>query len=149
LFGGYMLGTIANIRGSSVVDLTNNVYDFMGMLQYILHNDSVTKQKLNNKKTFFQSQLNTAPESGPYNFGGDDRSSSLDWTSQNLLRDPEERGVIPTSNTNLMWQKVGEYNGLDYMLLHNLYLLTYKNDVVSFVFEQPAGAVDPNVQHDD
>jgi len=134
LFWWYILWTIANIRGSDVVHLTKDVYDFMGMLQYVLHNDTTTKQKLVNRKTFFQNQINTAPVEWPYNFGWGDRPVSYDWTSQNLLWDPEERGTIPTSNNNLMRQRVGEYNGLDYMLLHNLFLLTYKDSLENFVF---------------
>jgi hypothetical protein len=136
VFGGRLLGTIANFRGSDIVNLVAGTYDFMGPLQYVLHNDASTYEKLKNKMTFFQNQLNSAPQEWPYNFGGTDRPDAYDWTSQNLLWDPEDRGTIDPNDANRIWQKVGEYNGLDYMVLHNLFLLTYKNQIENFIFSQ-------------
>lgn len=135
LYGGRLLGTIANFRGSDTVDVTfNNDFYFMGLLHYVLHGNSGTKAKLDNKMSFFQNQLNTAPAEWPYNFGGSDRPASNDRTSQNLLRNPEDRGTIPTNDPNQMRQRVGEYHGVDYLLLHNLFLLTYKNNIEPFTF---------------
>jgi len=64
-------------------------------------------------KLYIENLLNNAPECGPYYFApGDDGGL---WSSSSRLVWPEKlHGGCPA----------GEYNGLDYMLLHNLYWLS-------------------------
>lgn len=65
----------------------------------------------------YLSLLESAPCFGPYNHGGGD-FNSYNFSSTSLLVHPQRRGgaYFP-----------GEYNGLDYMFLHNLYLLAFHN----------------------
>lgn len=64
--------------------------------------------------------LDTAPCEGPYNFG-DENSATYEWSSTNRFYHPERRGV---DNPDFP----GEYNGLDYMLLHNMYYYIQENE---------------------
>ncbi|MEA3443907.1 MAG: T9SS type A sorting domain-containing protein [Bacteroidota bacterium] len=67
--------------------------------------------------------LNIAPECGPFNFYYESSGTWIypvyEWSSLSRLIRPEDLG----SGNN----KSGFYSGLDYMLLHNLFCLTYEN----------------------
>jgi hypothetical protein len=63
--------------------------------------------------------LNAAPADGPFNHG--DGSDACAWSSTSRL-------VWPESNDSAEAWKQGEYNGIDYMLLHNLYQLVFNAD---------------------
>lgn len=68
--------------------------------------------------------LSSAPCEGPYNFSSIDgfpSYSTYEWSSDNRFVWPERRGDWTIDQP----AKSGEYNGLDYMLLHNLYYLYY------------------------
>jgi hypothetical protein len=72
-------------------------------------------------KSYYESFLALAPCMGPRSYrlnGGDDYSD--EWSSSSRLVWPENRRK-EINNTV-------EYNGLDYMLLHNLYCLAYGQD---------------------
>ncbi|MFH2140908.1 MAG: hypothetical protein ABIJ97_00695 [Bacteroidota bacterium] len=90
-------------------------------------------QFINNKKSNYTDldkiiyQLNTAPENGTYYYGpdsvevknyGQTGSPCCGWASNNRFRNTikETAGRISF---------IGNYNGLDYMLLYNLYRLNY------------------------
>lgn len=60
----------------------------------------------------FAMPLSVAPCAGPYNFG-DGNNGGYEWSSQDRNEHPSKRG------TNSPF--AGNYPGVDYMLLHNLY----------------------------
>lgn len=71
--------------------------------------------------------LNIAPPEGPWRFIYDidgngifdpDDNPGMEWSVNNRLASPIGKNYFEAT-------EVGEFNGLDYMLLHNLYLLTY------------------------
>jgi hypothetical protein len=69
-------------------------------------------------KTFIKSLLDAAPLEGPYKIqkNGTLTFGHYDWSSPSRLVWPERLGALNNPVT-------GYFNGLDYMLLHNLYLL--------------------------
>jgi hypothetical protein len=73
---------------------------------------------------FFQEKLDHAPSVGPYCLdigGGNKLAAPYGWAS-NYIIDMADRGDNSVwndgKNENVFW---GEYNGLDYMLMYNLY----------------------------
>lgn len=91
--------------------------------------------------------LNSAPCTGPYNFsnhrpaslpGGFETKESYDvyeWSGYSLIEHANSMGTDnldynAQTNTNTYQLNTGEYNGLDYMLYHNLYYL-YKASLES------------------
>lgn len=72
-------------------------------------------------KEIYSGLLDLAPDCGPYNFDEIENENwpDVDWSSTNRLIWPERLG-----NSN---EDPGYYNGLDYMLLHNLFCLVYEN----------------------
>lgn len=60
--------------------------------------------------------LNSAPCLGPYNLGNGNYPV-FEWSSDHRFRDPEDRGAA------MPLERQGEYSGLDYMLLFNLYAI--------------------------
>ncbi len=76
--------------------------------------------------------LNSAPCKGPYNIDGN--YPDYNWSTTNRFRQPEHRGE---SNPD----PKGEYNGLDYMLLFNLYCLA-QPDYLDDAFQSYYSAMD-------
>jgi len=71
--------------------------------------------------------LNSAPCMGPYNIDGN--YPDYNWSTTNRFRQPEHRGCLSPPLCN---QPNGEYNGLDYMLLFNLYCLAQEDYLDSY-----------------
>jgi hypothetical protein len=83
--------------------------------------------------------LDDAPCGGPFNFEYPSNSSSFEWSTDNRMLSPDRRGewhvLTPYTNSSgvhfhhpgddKVEQFHGEYNGLDYMLYHNLFALTH------------------------
>ncbi len=69
----------------------------------------------------YKNLLDSAPECGPYNFDAiaSNNWPHFEWSSYNRLIWPQRIGDSSG--------KIGFYNGLDYMLLHNLFCLAYEN----------------------
>ena len=67
-----------------------------------------------------QNILNSAPCEGPYNFGFNARPN-FEWTSDSRLELPNRRQSFDETDPPV--GPPGEYNGLDYMLIENLYRL--------------------------
>ncbi len=100
----------------------------------------------------FEYLLNVAPCDGIYNWGINDQSH-YQWSSDNRLDHPDRRG---TGAGSAEWAApTGEYNGIDYMLYHNLYYLrkatetfgTQQNiaDLSDISINQPTGLTCSNV----
>jgi hypothetical protein len=83
----------------------NSDYDFMGLNNEVYHSE----------KALYQNLLNSAPINGPASNCG-----VWDWTSTSRCLWPENLGQ--NSDKHI------EYNGLDYMMLHNLYYIAFRED---------------------
>lgn len=68
-------------------------------------------------------RLNFAPEDGPFNFGKNDRSFNIRWTSGNTLTESMKAEELGDNVAHL-----GVYNGLDFLLLYNLYKYETRTD---------------------
>ena len=77
------------------------------LLRYVLHQTGFVLKG----KSVYADPINKAPCTGPYYFDTSDRPD-WEWRSQDRLEHPKSRnGTAPPGN----------YPGVDYMLLHNLY----------------------------
>ncbi|MBT3208834.1 MAG: T9SS type A sorting domain-containing protein [Bacteroidetes bacterium] len=114
-------------------------YEHLRLIRGIIHSFSDISYSQQNARQTYLDLLNSAPECGPYNFNEivNGYWAQLDWSSLNRLIWPEWLG---DSN-----DKMGHYSGLDYMLLHNLFCLTYEN----FIENVEIGDVSPIVQSTD
>ena len=116
--GNCMAGSNAPVSGPLIVStpayiamrqnsVLNHV-EWSELLRIVLHQ---TQYMIASKNTFAD-PINQAPCIGPYNHtGGDDAGN--DWKSQDRLEHPK---TLITNNA-----PPGNYPGVDYMLLHNLY----------------------------
>ncbi|MCX6229962.1 MAG: hypothetical protein NTZ33_00325 [Bacteroidetes bacterium] len=87
---------------------------FYALSWYVLH------QKNKNMDYRLQrsaKQLNDAPYEGPYNYGIEDNPRNTGWSSTYRWH------LTKNSQQGKFSGICGNYNGLDYMLLHNLYCL--------------------------
>lgn len=98
--------------------IPNPQYEHFALISCVLHDDCPST--LEKEKSYYENLLNTAPKEGPFNYGyNQNRLYEHEWSSINRFVWPERRGT----GTGAHHQ--GEYNGLDYMMLHNLYYLVY------------------------
>jgi len=88
---------------------------FYALSWNVLHSKN---KKMENRLEKAFNQLNKAPFEGPYNYGlnnnpiGSGWSSTYKWHHKRKTQNGEANGIQ------------GNYNGLDYMLLHNLYCIS-------------------------
>ncbi len=87
----------------------SNGYEYLCLLRQVLHGGGIPVEK-----SFYENLLNAAPANGPYKFSTTD-FAAYNWSAPNSLRSPLKRGSNDPT--------YGEYYGVDYMLLYNLYLL--------------------------
>lgn len=93
-------------------------YEHFALISCVLHNDCPAL--LEKERPYYQDLLNKAPMEGPFNYGyNPGRLYEHEWSSINRFVWPERRG------TGTREHHQGEYNGLDYMMLFNLYYLVY------------------------
>ncbi len=117
-------------RNRSYFFMPNHQYEHLALISCILHGDC--PPMLQREKAMYEHLLETAPRHGPFNYGDSDASvrhegadyPHLDeyhheWSSMNRFVWPQRRG----DGTPEYFR--GEYNGLDFMLLHNLFYLVY------------------------
>lgn len=118
--GNCMAGSNAPVSGPLVVStpayiamrqnsVLNHV-EWSELLRYVLHQ---TQYMIASKNTF-SDPINNAPCVGPYNHS-DGNDGGADWKSQDRLEHPKSY-FDPESPA-----PPGNYPGVDYMLLHNLY----------------------------
>lgn len=105
---------------------SNHRYEHFRLIFGILHGFPDSGLYSEGKETY-QTLLNEAPECGPYNLhnGSNQNWASDNWSSYNRL-------IWPERLKNGVRDKIGYYNGLDYMFLHNLYWLAYENHRCSY-----------------
>lgn len=98
-----------------------NSVEWAELLRKVLHQDEILLRQL----SVYSTPLFSAPCQGPYNF-----SSCVDggweWSSPDRLEHPSRRGNGCSQNGDAFW---GNYPGVDYMLLHNLYY-EYQNQLI-------------------
>ncbi|MDR3652280.1 MAG: hypothetical protein P4L34_04835 [Paludibacter sp.] len=93
------------------------IYEHFPLMYLVLHHLTYTDLKLKDKvykseKALYEGLLNSAPVGGPASNCG-----VYDWTSTSRCLWPENLGKNSTEHI--------EYNGLDYMMLHNLYCIAF------------------------
>ncbi len=105
-------------------------YEHLALISCVLHGDC--PKILQKEQAFYEGLLNTAPRHGPFNYGVDYQPAQgslvhypyweeyhFEWSSVNRFVWPHRRGE------GTIEVHKGEYNGLDYMLLYNLYGLVF------------------------
>lgn len=121
-------------------------YEQLRLIRGLLHESPDISYDDQNARQTYMDLLNSAPECGPYKYQYTVFDNGFywyfywankDWSSNNRLIWPERLGV----NNGFS----GFYNGLDYMLLHNLFCLTYEN----FIETVEVGDLFPLVQSTD
>ncbi len=91
------------------------------LLRKVLHQDQTLYKQLG----VYAIPLYSAPCQGPYNYGNCN-NGGWEWSSQDRLEHPGSRGKGCPGYSNTDFQ--GNYPGVDYMLLHNLYY-EYQNQI--------------------
>jgi hypothetical protein len=134
------LATVGNIFGEQTfwdlrnVELVNNKRYIQFMLMYIvLHGQpaaySASSTEYKQDKTYFNQLLALAPCKGPRNFRVSDSDDFyIEWSASSRLVWPENEGIYAAGSSKRALATKMEHNGLDYMLLHNLYCLVYQTD---------------------
>ena len=115
-------GYYKNITDAAI---TTNAYPYGAPIDH----GPIAHALLNSKSSYvpnpqytFDYLLNIAPCDGIYNFGSN--QSNYEWSSDNRCDHPNRRGDIAGVGEAA---PKGEYNGIDFMLYHNLYYL-YNNE---------------------
>lgn len=131
---GLTLGTVSNTwQHQDIVNIGDSRFLYHYDLMFAVLNNTATIHD----KTWFENILNTAPCSGPYNYNypNNDPATGLPswdpiWHHNNRWVHPMDANNIfnvPGSTTNPNEQ--GEFHGLDYMLLYNMYRLYFYNQI--------------------
>jgi len=92
-------------------------YEHLPLLWSVINNDVSNLSETD--KSFIINLLNIAPACGPHGFNRGSSDFVYQWSSDNRLIWPESKGDTTSA----------EFNGLDYMLLHNLYWLTNPTNI--------------------
>jgi len=96
------------------------------------------------ERDYIMSLLNSAPACGPYFNNQTDNGG--DWSSDSRLIWPENLRGATDKSGNIINQ--GEFNGLDYMLLHNLYWLTTNQNSPPNFLDLQTNIVPPQNSYD-
>lgn len=105
--------------------LSNKVFKYEHFpLAYVLLHGGSTRLSAQ----IYGGLLNAAPTSGPFNHG--DGTHSCAWSSDSRL-------VWPESNGSTNAASFGEYNGIDYLFLHNLYQLVFNRPALDTLYAMP------------
>lgn len=114
-----ILAALTNTWSPAVVTSRSlgDSYEHIPLLQQLLHNVTNLVQMSN-----YEILFNQAPCTGPYNYGGEHYPIN-EWSSTSRFVHPERRHNVPCTADPPSF--TGEYNGLDYMLLHNLWYIAH------------------------
>ncbi len=99
---------------------------FLMYLGSILHNWNINTQVKNKTETL----LNLAPCNGPFFHGPNDLAPHGWATDSRFTKTPQEQNNGPGGI-----EHAGNYSGLDYMLIHNLYFISNSNEVGMPIFK--------------
>lgn len=104
--------------------IPNPQYEHFALISCVLHDDC--PRMLQKEKKRYENLLDLAPSEGSFNYGyNPNHLYEFEWSSINRFVWPERRG------TGTREHHQGEYNGLDYMMLYNLYYLVYNPKGIS------------------
>lgn len=105
--------------------LSNDVFKYEQFpLVYVLLHGGTTRLS----PQIYGGLLNAAPVGGPFNHG--DGTNSCAWSSDSRLVWPESNGSTNPAN-------YGEFNGIDYLFLHNLYQLVFNRPSLDALYASP------------
>jgi hypothetical protein len=114
-YNARILGPRAQMQYYEWVPMLHQVvFESRNYLMSAVHPDTMF---YNDPQGYYEYLLNLAPEEGPYNYN-DSIYPNWEWSTTSRTIHPERRGELNTFFT-------GNYNGLDYMFLRNLYVLNY------------------------
>jgi len=117
-------GVAAGIwNGTTVKDLSA----ITGNYQLELINAVIRNEAAPNTKAYYQGFLNNMSKNGPYNFVAGSQYVTLQSGSPNGWA--SEHKWTWSSQASGSTGSVGIFNGLDYMLMHNLYYLKFKTSL--------------------
>jgi hypothetical protein len=103
---------------NKTLDIDKFCFEHIPLLYYILHGDKTNHPAFDFYFSYVEELLNFATTSNLQYYGEPNHSS--EWLG-NFLRTPVSE-FLAKDNIEALY---GEYNGLSFMLLHNLFLLTY------------------------
>ncbi|RLD47170.1 MAG: hypothetical protein DRI86_01190 [Bacteroidetes bacterium] len=92
----------------------NANYDYLVLLYSVLFDDTLEI----NRQPYFLKLLNSAPLNGPFNYNHNNEFANFEWSTSRRYTRPENRGENTQSHP-------GDYNGIGFMLLENLYNIYY------------------------
>ena len=114
-YNARILGPRAQMQYYEWVPMLHQVvFQSLNYLMSAVHPDTMF---YNDPRGFYEYLLDLAPEEGPYNYN-DSIYPNWEWSTTSRTIHPERRGEQNTFFT-------GNYNGLDYMFLRNLYVINY------------------------
>lgn len=128
------LGAFAPIYVGMGPNAAYNSLEWAELLRKVLHQDGALTRQM----SIYSNPINQAPCQGPYNYGNCNNGGP-EWSSQDRLEHPNSRNFGCNGNTpgtqNPCYNYIqnggfqGNYPGVDYMLLHNLYY-EYQNQLL-------------------
>ncbi len=126
-YEGYPFVVNTTNEALSLFFTTYHDREYLPLLRQVLHGGGNLVPN-----STYENLLDRAPCVGPYNFGGSNHPINArdDWSSAHRFKDPENRGDYPDGDKTR-----GEYYGLDYMLLFNLYCLANDDYLTSYYNE--------------
>lgn len=124
-YNAHKIGPRSHNQGYDFIPLIHQIFHLGN--NYLMNEVSSSDPYYLNPKGYYEYLLDCAPDCGPYNYGYPSQSATYEWSSTSRTIHPARRGQNPIFP--------GDYNGLDYMLFHNLYWLKY-------VAPLPANVVD-------
>lgn len=126
-----------------------NGVEWLELLRKVLHQDGVLGRQL----SVYGDAIETAPCQGPYNYGNC-VNGGFEWSSQDRLEHPGARNSdcnpnapahpVPCLTYVGTGGFMGNYPGVDYMLLHNLYY-EYQNQLLDGNAGNDANSAGSNV----
>jgi len=118
------IGVVGNTFSiEQILNMGTSGFQWESLLHAILWNEEDDEAAIGLWDSFYLTMLNSAPECGPYNYvNGVDGIGGFFWNTPSALRFPEKWGLGAVGNGI----SPGEYNGIDYMLLHNLYYVAHE-----------------------
>lgn len=113
------------VNTTSTAIMANSYFEVSGFKEAPVDHGPLARKVLHggvyipNSDYTFKYLLDIAPCDNIYNFGASDKST-YQWNSDSRLDHPNRRGQDAGSGSN---SPKGEYNGIDYMLYHNLWYI--------------------------
>jgi hypothetical protein len=118
-----------------VLSAPHNWHTFYSLLNYTLYGGILSKAIVNNYKDDMQNQLNFAPCYGPNTsdkFQGWAAPLKFNYSTEEQMEGPYIINKDLVTGVSVGEFTRGSFNGLDYMLLHNLYYLTYGDELPKY-----------------